>query len=261
MSTYRILFLGDIFGRGARTAVKESLPLLKETYKPLFTIVNGENAAGGKGITSSIASDFLQSGIDAITLGNHAFNKTEIIPFLSEDHPVVRPINMPKGTPGKGIIQLKKKGITLHIINLCGQIFMDPYDSPFHKIDEVLEQIQSPHIFVDFHAEATSEKCAMGWHLDGRVSAVVGTHTHVTTADERILPHGTAYMSDVGMSGPMDSVIGVDKEIILYRFLTNLPKRSEPAKGPIQINGVVIDIEKETGHATSIKRIRHNASL
>ena len=261
MSTYRILFLGDIFGRRARVAVKESLSFLKETYQPLFTIVNGENAAGGKGITSLIANEFFQAGIDAITLGNHAFDKTEIIPFLSEDHPAVRPLNMPKGTPGKGVIHLKKENITLYIINLCGQVFMDPYDSPFHKINDTLEQIQSPHIFVDFHAEATSEKCAMGWHLDGKVSAVVGTHTHITTADERILPHGTAYISDVGMSGPIDSIIGVDKEIILYRFLTNLPKRSEPAKGPIQINGVVIDIEKETGHATSIKRIRHNASL
>lgn len=258
MSTYRILFLGDIFGRRARVAVKESLSFLKETYQPLFTIVNGENAAGGKGITSLIANEFFQAGIDAITLGNHAFDKTEIIPFLSEDHPAVRPLNMPKGTPGKGVIHLKKENITLYIINLCGQVFMDPYDSPFHKINDTLEQIQSPHFFVDFHAEATSEKCAMGWHLDGKVSAVVGTHTHITTADERILPHGTAYISDVGMSGPIDSIIGVDKEIILYRFLTNLPKRSEPAKGSIQINGVVIDIEKETGRATSIKRIRHN---
>ena len=260
MNTYRILFLGDIVGRGARKAVKETLPYLKETYQPLFVVANAENAAGGKGITSSVAGELFAAGIDAITLGNHAFDKDEIIPFLSENQPIARPINMPRGTPGKGMIQVTKDGIQLHIINLCGQVFMDPYGYPFQEMDSVLEELKSPHVFVDFHAEATSEKCGIGWYLDGRVSAVVGTHTHVTTADERILPKGTAHISDVGMSGPLNSIVGVDIETVLYKFSTHLPKKGEPAKGPVRISGVVIDIDRSTGRALSIERIRHDYS-
>lgn len=256
MSTYSILFLGDVVGKPGRVVVKEGLPSLFETYRPLFTIINGENSAGGVGITPEIAEELFKAGADAITLGNHAFNKREIYGYLDGDRPMVRPANMPASTPGRGLVRVAKDGIDLAILNLCGRVFMESYDDPFAAFDRLRAEVQTPHLFHDFHAEATSEKIAMGWHCNGRATAVVGTHTHVQTADERILPGGTAYITDVGMCGPRDSVLGMDKDIILARFRTTMPMRFEVQNTPGVICGVVVRVERETGRATSIERIR-----
>jgi len=255
-SEYRILFLGDVVGKPGRAAIVEGLPSLKETYQPLFTIINGENAAGGVGITPDIAEELYSVGADGITLGNHAFNKREIYPYLSSGKPIVRPGNLPEGAPGSGLAKISKHGVELAIINLCGRVFLDNYDDPFRTANCLIKDLGSPHILVDFHAEATSEKIAMGWHLNGRVTAVVGTHTHVQTADEQILPGGTAYITDVGMTGPMPSVLGMDKDVILTRFRTSMPTRFEVANKPAVIYGVVITVEMKSGRARSIERIR-----
>lgn len=256
MATYSILFLGDVVGKPGRVVVKEGLPSLLETHQPLFTIINGENSAGGVGITPDIAEDLFKAGADAITLGNHAFNKREIYGYLDGGRPIARPANMPARTPGRGLIHVVKDGIDLAVLNLCGRVFMDSYDDPFAAFDRLREGIDTPHLFHDFHAEATSEKIAMGWHCNGRATAVVGTHTHVQTADERILPGGTAYITDVGMCGPRDSVLGMDKDIILERFRTTMPMRFEVQNTPGVICGVVVRVERETGRATSMERIR-----
>lgn len=224
-------------------------------HKPLFVIINGENSAGGVGITPDIAEELFKAGADAITLGNHAFNKRDIGPYLDKDKRIVRPANMPPATPGKGLAIVEKSGIRLAVMNLCGRVFMDLYDDPFRTVDELIEPLDTPHVFVDFHAEATSEKIAFGWYLNGRATAVVGTHTHVTTADECVLPGGTAYITDVGMCGPMPSVLGVETRIILQKFKTTMPIRFEVADAPGVISGVVIDVETATGRATSIERI------
>jgi len=256
LSTYRILFLGDIVGRPGREAVEKALPGLMNDFDPLFVIVNGENSAAGVGITPDIAEGLYKDGVDAITLGNHAFNKREINTYLDSGKPIVRPGNMPAGVPGKGVCTVEQKGVRLTVINLCGRVFLDSYNDPFAWIDETLKSIESPHVFIDFHAEATSEKIAFGYHVDGRATAVVGTHTHVTTADEQVLPNGTAYITDVGMCGPVPSVLGMDKDVILHRFRTSLPTRFEVADQPGVICGVVIDVNKETGRATGIQRLR-----
>jgi 2',3'-cyclic-nucleotide 2'-phosphodiesterase len=256
MSSYTILFLGDIVGRPGRTAVKEGLPSLLDSHKPLFTIINGENSAGGVGITPDIAEELYKQGADAITLGNHAFNKREAFAYLDTGKPIVRPANMPRKVPGKGLVTVTKEGIELAVMNVCGRVYMDSYDDPFACVDQLFEGLNTPHRFLDFHGEATSEKIAMGWHCNGRATAVVGTHTHVQTADERVLPGGTAYITDAGMCGPRDSVLGMDKEIILERFRTTLPMRFEVQNTPGVICGVVIRVERDTGRATSIERIR-----
>jgi metallophosphoesterase (TIGR00282 family) len=256
MSSYTILFLGDVVGKPGRIVIKEGLPSLRDTYCPLFTIVNGENSAGGVGITSEIAEELFKLGVDAITLGNHAFNKKEVNGYLDSGRPIVRPANMPKRVPGKGVTSVMKDGIELAVMNVCGRVFMESYDDPFKCVDDLFESLSTPHRFLDFHAEATSEKIAMGWHCNGRASVVVGTHTHVQTADERVLPGGTAYITDVGMCGPRDSVLGMDREVILERFRTTLPMRFEVQNTPGVICGVVIRVERETGHATSVERIR-----
>jgi len=260
MSEYRILFLGDIVGRPGRDAVLDGLPYLIEQHDPLFIIVNGENSAAGVGITPEIADDLFKEGVDAITLGNHAFNKREIYRYLDSGSAIVRPHNMPPGVPGTGICQVTKGDIELHVINLCGRVFLDGYDDPFACISRMLESIASPHIFIDFHAEATSEKIAFGYHVAGQATAVVGTHTHVTTADEQVLPGGTAYITDVGMCGPLPSVLGMDKDVILSRFRTCMPTRFEVANAPGVISGVTIDVKKDTGRAVRIQRIRHPRS-
>lgn len=256
MATYSILFLGDVVGRPGRAAVRDGLPLLIDRYNPLFSIVNGENAAGGVGITPDIAEEIYEAGADAITLGNHAFNKREICDYLETQRPIVRPSNMPNGVPGTGLKTISKEGIRLAVMNLCGRVFMESYGDPFAEIDRLFETMATPHRFVDFHCEATSEKVAMGWHCNGRATAVVGTHTHVQTADETILPGGTAYITDVGMCGPIRSVLGMDREIILRRFRTTLPQRFEVANEPGVICGVVIRVERDSGRATSIERIQ-----
>lgn len=253
---YKILFLGDVVGKPGRQIVQEGLPSLKATHQPLFTIVNGENSAGGVGITPDIAEEIFRAGADAITLGNHAFNKRDIYPYLDSGKPIVRPGNMPAGVPGKGLATVSRQGVGLAVINLCGRVFLDTYDDPFREIDRLLEGLATNHVLVDFHAEATSEKIAMGWYLNGRVSAVIGTHTHVPTADEQILPGGTAYITDAGMSGPLPSILGMEREVIISRFKSTLPTRFEVANEPGVIFGVIVGVETQTGRARSIERIR-----
>jgi 2',3'-cyclic-nucleotide 2'-phosphodiesterase len=256
LSTYNILFLGDVVGRPGRDAVAEQLPLLKLKHNPLFIIINGENSAGGLGITPAISEEFFKLGADAITLGNHSFNKRDIIPYLESGKPIVRPGNMAPTVPGKGLIQIQKQGVQLAVINLSGRVMMDPhYEDPFAWFDQYSKSLQTKHVFVDFHGEATSEKIAFGYHCEGRATAVVGTHTHVQTTDETILAGGTAYITDVGMCGPRNSVIGTDREIILRRFRTGLPEKFEVANEPGTVHGVVISVEKSSGMAKSIERI------
>jgi metallophosphoesterase (TIGR00282 family) len=256
LSQYRILFLGDIVGRPGREKVHDSLPGLINKYDPLFVVVNGENSAAGVGITPDIAEGLYKEGVDAITLGNHAFNKREITQYLDSGRPIVRPLNMPRQVAGKGVCTVTKGGVILHIANICGRVFMDGYNDPFECVDELLSGLTSPHILIDFHAEATSEKIAFGFHVAGDVTAVLGTHTHIPTADETVLPGGTAYITDVGMCGPYPSVIGMDKEAVLRKFRTSLPTRFEVAEQPGVICGVVIDVQRDSGRATSISRVR-----
>ncbi|MEH7107013.1 MULTISPECIES: TIGR00282 family metallophosphoesterase [Bacillaceae] len=256
-----LLFIGDVVGSPGRDMVKEYLPKLKEKYRPQLTIINGENAAGGKGITEKIYRQFLEWGAQAVTLGNHAWDNREIFEFIDQAKYLVRPANFPRNTPGEGIIFLKINQYEVAIINLQGRTFMNPIDDPFQKADELVEKARkrTPFIFVDFHAEVTSEKQAMGWYLDGKVSAVVGTHTHVQTADHRILPGGTAYLTDVGMTGPYDGILGVEKEAVLKRFLTSLPVRFEvPKEGRNQLSAVLIDLDAKSGHAKKIQPILIN---
>lgn len=256
-----ILFIGDVVGSLGRDMIKEYVPKLKEKYRPHITIVNGENAASGKGITEKIYRGFLESGVQAVTLGNHTWDNKEIFDFVEDAKYLVRPANFPENNPGKGIIYLKLNNEEIAVISLQGRTFLTPIDCPFQKADELIEEARkrTPFIFVDFHAEATSEKLAMGWYLDGKVSAVIGTHTHVQTADNRILPKGTAFMTDVGMTGPYDGILGVDKDLVLKRFTTSLPVRFEiPKTGRTQLSGVIIELDRKTGVAKKIDRILIN---
>jgi len=259
----RILFIGDIFGRPGRTIVKDRLPGLVKQYDADLIIANGENSAAGFGITPQLAEDLFELGIDVITTGNHIWDKREIIDYFqsadgnphSPPRRVLRPANYPSGMPGWGMYEGHKAGITYAVINLQGRVFMAANDDPFRTADELLKTIKAKVIFVDIHAEATSEKISMGWYLDGRVTAVVGTHTHIPTADERVLPGGTAYITDVGMSGPFDSVIGVQKELVVGKFLNNMPVRFEPATGDVRLCAVVVDCDETTGRARTIERV------
>src|SRR5437868_10962979 len=260
----RILFIGDIFGRPGRTIVRERLPELVSSKNVDLVLANGENAAAGFGITPPIAQELIALGIEVLTTGNHVWDKKEIIEFFdraNSNHDglarrVLRPANYPAGTPGVGLFEgVSKAGVPYAVINLQGRVFMPSNDDPFRTADALLKQVKAKVVFVDIHAEATSEKIAMGWYLDGRVTAVIGTHTHVPTADERVLPKGTAYQTDVGMTGPYDSVIGVKKEQIMARFLNNMPVRFEAATGDVRLSGVVVDCDETTGHARTIQRI------
>lgn len=256
-----ILFVGDVVGSPGRDMVKEYLPKLKDKYRPQVTIINGENAAGGKGITEKIYRGFLEAGAQAVTLGNHTWDNREIFEFIESAKYLIRPANFPDNNPGKGIVYLKVNNDEVAVINLQGRTFLQPSDCPFKKADELIEEARqrTPFIFVDFHAEATSEKQAMGWYLDGKVSAVVGTHTHVQTADNRILPDGTAFITDVGMTGPYDGILGVEKEAVLKRFMTNLPVRFEvPTEGRDQLSAVSVELDRKTGLARKIERILIN---
>ncbi|MBU8877909.1 TIGR00282 family metallophosphoesterase [Bacillus sp. FJAT-29790] len=253
-----ILFVGDVVGSIGRDMIKEYVPKLKDKYRPQITIINGENAAGGKGITEKIYRGFLEVGAQAVTLGNHTWDNKEIFEFIDKAKYLVRPANFPEENPGKGIVYLKYNTEEIAVISLQGRTFMPAIDCPFRKADELINEARkrTPFIFVDFHAEATSEKQAMGWYLDGRVSAVIGTHTHVQTADNRVLPEGTAYLSDVGMTGPYDGILGVEKEVVMKRFLTGLPVRFEvPKEGRTQLSAVLIDLDNKTGKAKKIERI------
>lgn len=256
----RILFIGDVVGASGRNMIKEYTMKLKQAYKPTITIINGENAASGKGITAKIYKGFLDAGAQAVTLGNHAWANRDIFEFIEDAKALVRPANYPEGTPGKGYTFVKVNDIEIAVINAMGRTFLPAIDCPFRKLDQILDVVKkrTPYVFVDFHAEATSEKQAMGWYLDGRVTAVVGTHTHVQTSDERILPKGTAYLTDVGMTGPYDGILGVEKEPVLKKFLTTLPVKFEVAEGREQLSGAIIDVDSKTGLAKSIKRIQIN---
>ncbi|MEG6615679.1 TIGR00282 family metallophosphoesterase [Peptococcaceae bacterium 1198_IL3148] len=253
----RILMIGDIVGRAGRRAVKDCVPSIRNDFNVDFVIANGENAAGGNGITKAIANELFSYGVDMMTMGNHVWNQREIFTYIAKENRIIRPANYPPGTPGNGYNLYSVSGIKVAVINISGRVFMPEMDCPFRKVDEILLDVgqQTKVIVVDFHAEATSEKVAMGWHLASRVTAVVGTHTHVQTADERILPGGTAYITDLGMTGPRDSVIGVQKDIILKKFKTGLPQRFEVANTDYQFNAVLIDIDELTGEATNITRI------
>lgn len=256
-----LLFIGDVVGSPGRDMVKEYVPKIKEKYRPNFTIINGENAAGGRGITEKIYREFLGSGAQAVTLGNHSWDNKEIFEFIESAKNMVRPANFPEGTPGKGLAFFKVNDLEVAVINLQGRTFMPPLDCPFKKADELVEKAQerTPFIFVDFHAEATSEKQAMGWYLDGRVSAVVGTHTHVQTADSRILPGGTGYLTDVGMTGPYDGILGMEREAVITKFLTSLPVRFEvPKAGRTQLSGVYMELDRKTGKTKKMERILIN---
>lgn len=245
--------IGDVVGRPGRQTLQEVVPRLRRERDIDFIVANGENAAGGRGLTRATADEIFGSGVDVITSGNHIWNQKEIIPYLDTDLPVLRPLNYPPQVPGRGY--LIKKGVL--VVNLIGRVFLDNYDCPFRSSDDLLARLTGapPVVIVDFHAEATSEKTALGWYLDGRVSAVLGTHTHVGTADGRILPQGTAYISDVGMVGPLDSIIGVQPQAVIKRFLTQMPASLPVAEGRVVFNSVLLDIEDGTGRARSIVRI------
>ncbi|MBO8162544.1 MAG: TIGR00282 family metallophosphoesterase [Brevibacillus sp.] len=257
----RILFLGDIVGAPGRDMVIEYLPRLKRKYQPTFILANGENAAHGRGITAKIARVLLDAGIQAITMGNHTWDNKEVFELLEREPRVIRPANFPAGTPGTGITYVKSAQGELAVINLQGRSFLPPLECPFRMADLLVEEARKRTrlIFVDFHAEATSEKQAMAWYLDGRVSAVVGTHTHVQTGDERILPGGTGYLTDVGMCGPMDGILGMDREAVIKKFLTQLPVRFEVAGGASQINAVLFTLDSVSGRASDVERIRIDA--
>jgi 2',3'-cyclic-nucleotide 2'-phosphodiesterase len=248
-----ILAIGDIVGKPGRQAVNEFVPDLRKEYGIDLVIANGENAAGGFGLTVATAQELLGDGVDIITSGNHIWAQKEIIPYLDEDVPVLRPLNYPPGVPGRGYL-LKNK---ILVVNLIGRTFMTNYDCPFRAMDALLEKLSTkPKVtIVDFHAEATSEKVAMGRYLDGRVSAVLGTHTHVGTIDARILPGGTAYVTDIGMTGPDDSIIGDDPEAVIQRFLTMMPHHLSVGRGKPVFNAIMVEVDEKSGKATSIERI------
>jgi metallophosphoesterase (TIGR00282 family) len=254
----RILFLGDIVGEPGRRAVIESLPRLKKEREIDFVIVNGENAANGRGITPKIAIDLLRAGVAVITTGDHIWDQKEVLPYIDTEPRLLRPINYPEKTPGQGSIVLETPKGKVGVINVQGRTFMQPIlENPFRALDQAVAEMQreTRTIFVDAHAETTSEKIAIGRFLDGRVSAVIGTHTHVQTADEQIFPDGTAFLCDAGMCGPSESILGRAVEPIIARFVTNLPVQFPVAKGAIKIHGVLIDIDETTGRAVKIERI------
>lgn len=256
----RLLMIGDIVGRPGRRAVKQNLPDLLGDKKIDLVIANGENAAGGNGITREVAREILSCGVDVITMGNHVWNQKESYTYIEKESRIIRPGNYPPGTPGRGAGIFKaKNGIDVGVVNISGRVFMQELDCPFRKADELVNGLKGKAdiVLVDFHAEASSEKMAMGWYLDGRVSAVCGTHTHVQTADERVLPGGTAYISDVGMTGPADSVIGVKKELVIEKFITQMPRRFEVAEGLFQFNAAIIEIDPLTARAVHIERIQN----
>jgi 2',3'-cyclic-nucleotide 2'-phosphodiesterase len=251
-----ILFIGDIFGSAGRRVVADHLEDIAATNHVNLIIANAENAAGGFGLTPSIAEDLFEMGIDVLTSGNHIWDKRDLFDYIGRQPRLLRPANYPEA-PGSGVAVVRTRdGVDCAVINLQGRVYMPNIDCPFRKADQILSALD-PAIrvkFVDFHAEVTSEKMAMGWHLDGRVSAMVGTHTHIPTADTRILPGGTAYQTDCGMTGPYESVIGVETEIVLRRFLTGMPVRMEAARGNPELHAVIVDVDETTGKARAVRR-------
>jgi 2',3'-cyclic-nucleotide 2'-phosphodiesterase len=256
----RIAVIGDIIGKPGRVAVMHVLPDLRRELALDMVIANGENTAAGAGLTPSLAEELLGGGIDVITSGNHIWDKREIYDYLDAGRPVLRPINYPDEAPGRGwLVHRTEAGHEVAVVNAMGRVFMNQLDSPFTRLDELLDSAAEPLPpvrILDFHCEITSEKNAMGWYLDGRVSGVVGTHTHVPTADARVLPGGTAYISDIGMTGPRDSIIGFSLESVLPRFTRHLPTRFQVADGPVSLNAVVITADVATGRASGIEQVQ-----
>lgn len=255
----RILFLGDVMGDPGRRAVDAVLPKLKAELGVDFTIVNGENAAGGRGITPKLAIGLMRAGATVVTSGDHIWDQKEIVPYFEEEPRMLRPINYPEGTPGQGSIVLDTPKGKVGVINVQGRTFMKMIlENPFPVMEKVVAQMreETKVIFVDMHSETTSEKCALGWFLDGKVSAVVGTHTHVQTADERVLPQGTAFLCDAGMCGPVDSCIGMQVDLAVQRFITLLPSKHHVARGAVKLCGAVVDVDMQTGKALRIERIQ-----
>lgn len=252
-----VLFIGDVVGNPGRRAIKEILPELKREYSIDFCIANGENAAGGSGITYVVAQELYKYGIDAITMGNHVWSKKEILSFIECDPKIVRPANYPEGLPGSGSSVISNNKGKIGIVNLMGRVYMEPIECPFKAADKEIEILKNSVkiIIIDVHAEATSEKAALAWYLDGKVSSVIGTHTHVQTADERILPFGTGFITDVGMTGPYEGIIGVKTSTIIEKFITHMPTRFELAKGKVQFNAVILNIDESTGKTIKIARI------
>jgi len=253
-----VLFLGDVIGKPGRQAAAEFLQEARADFK----LINGENLAGGLGITPRVAIEMLEAGADGITTGNHVWKKKEVIPYLMAESRVIRPMNYPPGTPGFGSAVLRKNGKAICIANIEGRTFMSTLDCPFRAMEQFFSTRadDAPPVIVDFHAEATSEKIAMGWFLDGRASCIVGTHTHVQTADETILPKGTGYITDMGMTGPTDSVIGMEKDAVIERFLTQLPQKYEVARAGLQVQGVLVTINAQSKRCVGIKRIRERVA-
>ncbi len=258
----RILILGDVVGRPGRRIIKELLPEIERVHRPDLVIANGENAAGGFGLTKKVGEEIFAAGVDVITSGNHIWDKKEVYTYLQEEKRVLRPANYPPGVPGSYLHYISVETDTVAVLSLTGRVFMGDFDCPFRKFDQLYAEIsqQTPHIVVDFHAEATSEKIAFGWHVDGRASIVVGTHTHVATADERVLDRGTAYITDLGMCGPTDGVLGVERQTVIQKFLTQLPARFDVASGPVGLNGLVVDIDRR-GRATDLFRLSLQKSI
>lgn len=250
----KVLFIGDIVGNPGRKAAKEIITAIKKEMPFDYCIANGENSAGGSGITYVVAQELYKIGINAITMGNHTWSKREVTNFIDSDNRIIRPANYPSELPGKGSQIIDGK---LGIVNVLGRVYMDGVDCPFKAAEREVEYLKSfvKVVIVDIHAEATSEKCAMAWLLDGRVSCVLGTHTHVQTADERIFPCGTAFISDVGMTGPYEGIIGVERHLVIEKFITHMPVKFEVAKGPVQFNAVYLNIDDKTGKTNEIQRI------
>ena len=256
-----ILFIGDIIGRPGRELIRKGLRGVVEHHDVDFVIANAENSAAGFGITKDIGDGLLEMGIDVMTSGNHIWDKKEALDYIVGEPRLLRPANYPAGVPGRGsCVAQSRDGRAVGVVNVMGRVFMTPIDDPFAVVLREIDSIRHKTrvIIVDFHAEATSEKVSMGWHLDGKVTLVVGTHTHVQTADERILPHGTAYLTDAGMTGPHDSIIGMEREPSLTRFLTGLPSKFEPATGNPRLNGIVVAADDKTGRATGVTRISYS---
>jgi 2',3'-cyclic-nucleotide 2'-phosphodiesterase len=258
----KLLFIGDVVGGIGRRTMASLLPSLRDEHRPDFVVVNGENAAGGVGITEKTARELLELGADAITLGNHAYRHRDVYDFLDREGRIVRPANYPRGSPGRGHTTVERDGVRLGIVNLSGMVFMQAMRSPFSEVDALLAELRdaTDAVLVDMHAEATSEKVAMGWHLDGRATACLGTHTHVPTADARVLPGGTAYVTDVGMTGPRGGVIGVKREQALERFLTLTQVRFETSNEDPWLNAVLVEADGD-GRATSIEQLLLRARL
>lgn len=256
----RVLFIGDIYGKTGRVVLKNNIACLKEQYAPDYVIANGENTAGGKGITPTLLQELLSMGADVVTSGNHIYARKEILPAFSDENiKLLRPLNYAETCPGKGYTILKNGCSPLCVINVSGRAFMEPCDNPFYAVESVLDQVkkEARNIVVDFHGEATSEKAAFAWYFDGRVSAVIGTHTHVQTADERILPFGTAFITDAGMTGPHEGIIGASRDTVIEKFLTGMPAYFTSQEGRGQLNAVILELCEKTGKAINIERINN----